>query len=653
MKKVIVFFLFIFCGKLFSQTELTTQQKKDSIDVYYNSNKKGEEYLKDLLRATELANEVQLDSLIMKTNIKYGIQSYFKNKTTGLDIAQNNLNLLYIKVKDSFALAKVYHYKALIHLINVKLDSSIYYYHQSKNISILIKDSLEVGRRLLSMSNILKNSQDYLGSEIAAIEGVRYLEPMNDTRYIESLYNAIGIALDNTNRNKEARKYYKLALKVNKRNPKKSRRESSELNILNNIGRSYNNEGKYNEGIPYFLKGLKFNNIEEIYPYQYQNLLGNLSYSYLNIGEKEKALKGYFKVLESRDKQKYIYGKAISHDAISYYFIKENNRSKALHHAKQALKYAEESGNTIRKLSALSKLSKLEKPNKAKIHFNNYIKLNDSLIKNERTLKNQFARIRYETDKKEKENTSLKIENENKQLEIEKEKQQKTISLLLAIGSLLILGISILVFKNRRKKLAFEAQLQKAEAREHERQQIAKSLHDEVAGDLRMLHQQLEKSNQNKIAESLNSVKNNVRNLSHQLSSVHFEEVSFKDQIINLISDYFSSDCKIAINGLKEHDWKPIKNPIKRTLYLSIREVLQNAKKYAKASQIKIGLEQNKNKVFLSVKDDGIGFDLSKTPSGIGLKNLRERIEELNGNINIETAKEKGTIINIEIPIHV
>ena len=96
------------------------------------------------------------------------------------------------------------------------------------------------------MSNILKNSKDYLGSEIAAVEGVRYLEPINDTRYIESLYVAIGLALNNTGRNKEARKYYELALEVNKKNPSKRRIESSELNILNNIGLSYNYEKKYN-----------------------------------------------------------------------------------------------------------------------------------------------------------------------------------------------------------------------------------------------------------------------------------------------------------------------------------------------------------------------------------------------------------------------
>ena len=326
-----------------------------------------------------------------------------------------------------------------------------------------------------------------------------------------------------------------------------------------------------------------------------------------------------------------------------------------MYHANKALEYAKESNFTRREAIILLQLANSNLINKkaANTYLQRYININDSIIEHEKTVKNQFARIRYETGKKEKENFTLKVENDKKQLEIEKEKQQKLISFLLAIGSLLILGISFLVFKNRRKKLAFETQLEKAEAREQERQQIAKSLHDEVAGDLRMLHQQLEKTNQVEVAKKLDVVKNNVRNLSHQLSSVRFNEVNFKDQIINLISDYFSLDCKIKVSGLNEFDSTNIESPIKRTLYLTLRESLQNANKYAKATQINIELNQTKNNVYLIIKDNGVGFDFSERANGIGLKNQKERIEEINGNIEIKSSINKGTTIKIEIPIHV
>ncbi len=54
--------------------------------------------------------------------------------------------------------------------------------------------------------------------------------------------------------------------------------------------------------------------------------------------------------------------------------------------------------------------------------------------------------------------------------------------------------------------------------------------------------------------------------------------------------------------------------------------------------------------IFLAISDDGKGFDLSDKRSGIGLKNMKERIEEINGIFSIESEIEKGTTIKIEIP---
>ena len=204
----------------------------------------------------------------------------------------------------------------------------------------------------------------------------------------------------------------------------------------------------------------------------------------------------------------------------------------------------------------------------------------------------------------------------------------------------------------RRRKLLYQAQLEAAEARENERQQIAKSLHDEVAGDLRMLHKKLENSNLIAEAKKLNTVKDNVRNLSHQLSGVSFDEVSFKDQVINLVSDYFELDFKISVNGLHEYEWQYINDAIKRLLYLGIRESIQNCKKYAQASKIIINLTVQKNYVLLNITDNGIGFDTKISKKGIGLRNLQERVEDLNGTLNISSEIGSGTKTNIQIPLN-
>ena len=647
--KRLLFFPLFFSVFFFSKSKLIAQQKSDSI-VYFTKKAKGKLKLIYLKKAVDLAKETEIDSLIKQTNIKFGIQSYFKKDTLGLVISSENLLKLYNKSLDSFALAKYHHYNALTHLLNLNKDSSFYHYHQSKNISIKLGDSLEVGRRLLSMANMQRDERDYLGSEITSIEGLRFLEPLKEHKYTGNFYNNIGLVLSETNRNKEAIEYFEKSKVINKKNPHKVRKEIANLNLLNNIGRSYYRLKEYRKSINYFTKVLSFDNVKNTHPYHYNRTLVNLSYSKFKIGEKEEALKGYLEVLGAREKINDEFGLADIHTVLSGFYL-DNNKKK--YHAKKGLVYATKLKLNRRVLSCLKTLTEVSKADEYRIYFRKYIKLNNRLFQRERNLKNQFAKIRYETDKKEKENIILKIENEKKKLQLDKEKQQKTISFLLAIGSILILGVSLLVFKNRKKKLRFESQLQKVETREHERQQIAKSLHDEVAGDLRMVHNKLENSNQTDLAEILNSVKNNVRSLSHQLSSVSFEEVSFRDQIINLVSDYFSLQCKISIEGLQENNWNLIKNPIKRTLYLSIRESLQNSIKHAKADQIKIYFKQDKKKVYLMIDDNGIGFDLTVVKRGIGLKNQRDRIDELNGEIKIKSTPNKGTTILIEIPIYV
>jgi len=195
------------------------------------------------------------------------------------------------------------------------------------------------------------------------------------------------------------------------------------------------------------------------------------------------------------------------------------------------------------------------------------------------------------------------------------------------------------------------AQLQKASAREEERQQIAKSLHDEVAGDLRMLHQKLAQSDLPEEAQSIEKIKENVRNLSHQLSSESFDEVSFKDQIINLISDAFSPNFRVSVSGIDAIPWKEVNPQIKRTLYLCARESLQNTQKYAGATQFSIVFLMQKKEISLEMKDNGKGIDEAKKSKGIGLKNLKERVEEIHGTFHISSSEE-GTITNVSIPVN-
>jgi len=644
---ILLFLLFVSISVFSQKQEL--DKKRDSIS-FYLKNAKGAEKFLYLKRAVLLSEELKIDSLVKQTSLEYAKQSYFIKDTLGLTFSTNKLLKHFQLTKDSFSLAKAYHLEALNHDIKNNLDSTFYYYHKSKNIYIALKDSIEIGRRLLSMANFQAKELDYLGGEITAIEGLKYIEPIKEYRTLISLYQALGNALAFLKKPKEARSYYIKAKKLCTFNTLKYRREKNYLNLLTNIGMTFKDEGNFKKATSLFKEGLSSDGLEIKHPVQYQALLGNLSSIYFIQGETDKAIEGYKIVLTSRIKTKNLYAQSVSHSFLAEAYLKNKSYSLAKKHANKGLELGRKTRNNKQILNCLTLLSKLNNGETAKKYLENYIKLNDSLFTRERNLKNQFAKVRYETEKKNKENAGLKEENTKKQLELESEQQQKAIGWLLAGVSILFIGFGANVVSSRRKKILFEAKMKQIEVREKERQKIAKSLHDEVAGDIRMLHLKLTKANQTEEAYSLDIIKDNVRNLSHQLSSESFDKVCFKDQIINLISDFFEIDFRIKVEKIDHVNWLDVNNAIKRTLFLSIRESIHNSKKHAVAKNVVLSFSETKNAVFLTISDNGKGFNVDDKKSGIGLKNMKERIEEINGVFSIKSELEKGTNIDIEIP---
>lgn len=612
MKLFPLFILFSWCS--FGQTQTTLDQKRDSI-------------------------------------IQKGLDHYFDKDTIGLKESNKELVKLYQLHTDSLSLAKIYHFKALVHRIQNRLDSSYYYYNRSKDISIILKDSLEVGRRLLSMGYMQNNERDYAGAQVVIVNALEFLEPLKEITYTGDCYNVLGNILVNKKEFEEGRNYYKKAKELFKKSSVKSFKERWNLHLLNNIGNSYLDEGKFQKALEYLNEGLNTPNVFKDHRYVYKLLLGNSAACNYNIGKKEEAWDALNELLELRKKEDGPFRQSIVHDNFAFYYMKENNHVKALQYSRKSYALAVEGNNNRIAQLALNRLIKLTSGKESKQYFEKYTNLRDMLYEREFKNKEQFALIRYETEKIDLENKDLKIQSEKEKAETERQKQQKIISWLFSIVAVLGLGFSYTYFRARRKKLMYEAQLQKATAREEERQQIAKSLHDEVAGDLRMLHQKLSKTALEKEAKSIEKIKDNVRNLSHQLSSVSFDELSFKDQLINLISDHFSLDFRISVEGIDTVSWKEINNTIKRTLYLCIRESLQNTLKYAEATKFFISFSAEKKEILLILWDNGKGFDQQKGKKGIGLKNLKERVEEIHGTFQIESSEE-GTRTTVSIPIN-
>jgi len=78
---------------------------------------------------------------------------------------------------------------------------------------------------------------------------------------------------------------------------------------------------------------------------------------------------------------------------------------------------------------------------------------------------------------------------------------------------------------------------------------------------------------------------------------------------------------------------------------------VHNTIKHAHATNLLLQLIIQDNILYLTAEDDGIGFDEKKSPEGMGLLNLKNRIEQLNGQLGFTSVPGTGTTVEIEIPI--
>jgi signal transduction histidine kinase len=89
------------------------------------------------------------------------------------------------------------------------------------------------------------------------------------------------------------------------------------------------------------------------------------------------------------------------------------------------------------------------------------------------------------------------------------------------------------------------------------------------------------------------------------------------------------------------------------SLYRIIQEGLTNISKHACATHISVSMKSTGHEVLLSVQDDGIGFDSVEVREkpGLGFSSMRERARLIHGDLSISSQPERGTVINVRVPL--
>lgn len=575
---------------------------------------------------------------------------------------------------DSIFIARQ-HYKIGHVLRKSSLSDSAYYYFQLAE-RVFRQNNLnyELAITLYGIANCQRNNKDYTGSEVTSIESITLLnelEENNDVRKHKAFnYNNLGIIFNELGQFEESIRYHTVALDLKK--SLEGDFESSIGSSINNMGYVYKNMGEYDLAKTQFEKILENKSLFKKDPGLHVLALGNYANTLFLSKDYSQLPKLYHNTLKLCDSLGQEYHSIIIHQYLAEFYKLKEQKDSALYYAYKAKELSEKYNNDDL-LKSLLILSEIEGQDKSFQFLKRYRVLSDSLYKVERAVQNKFARIRFETQEIEQKNE--RIEQENKQ--IAKERQWLfIISIVLILSSILL--YLFIHQRNKNRELQFIQQQQEAneeiynlmlsqnesveEARALEKKRISQELHDGVLGRLFGTRLSLDSLNMNTSVEAvktrsqyideLKTIEQDIRKVSHELNTDFVSGGGFVDILKTLVE---TQSIAYKLNYTLDYDevinWEAISNKKKIHIYRIVQESLHNIYKHANAQNVEISFKLKNDVICLTIEDDGSGFDTSKAKSGIGLKNMTSRINEINGRIHFSSEIGKGTKVSIEVPI--
>jgi len=666
-----IFILFLLSHNSFAQSK-DMEQKLDSIDLLRKLSRSRnidlELRLVHAKNASELSKKLQIDSTLLKSNINLAFRYLDIDKgELYKNISLKNLKLA-TELNDSLIIANVNYGLGYYYANNAKIDSAYYYYYNAEKIFHALDNIRGEGEILLNIANIQETARDYTGSEATAIRAISLIETLPTTERnldtLWTLYNLLAIISERLEQRDEAIEYYKKSLEIAS---KMQEPLYYEFSSKNNIGFSLREKGDLNEALQIFQELLDDKRLFELDIETYIIVLGNVAYTRHLLEEDTNSIEAQFKegIRLSDSLTDPIRKMAILTDMSQFYYD-IGKKDAALNLGKENYKLARETNSNDIVLKSLKLMSKIDKGEVKKNYLNEYIQLNDSLLRDERVARNKFARISFEVDK---------IEADNVQLS-----KERLLFLLISVGLLISLTLLYVVITQRAKnrKLEFIQKQQKAneeiynlmlaqqdkinEGRTHEKKRISEELHDGILGKLFGTRLSLDslnlvqtedaaKSRSHYIGQ-LKTIETEIRKISHDLNSDFISDSSFIDIVKTLVETQTTAyNLKYEFLNGSDIDWEEVPNKTKIHIYRMLQETMQNIYKHANASIVKISFQLKNNVILCTIEDDGSGFNVNKARKGIGLKNIDSRVNEIGGKAEVYSKIDIGTIIKIFIPV--
>ena len=222
--------------------------------------------------------------------------------------------------------------------------------------------------------------------------------------------------------------------------------------------------------------------------------------------------------------------------------------------------------------------------------------------------------------------------------------------------------------KVKKLLLEYNDEVQIFDIQERERQRISRDLHDSSLQNLTHTIHKLElaslyidkdpiqaKLEIAEISKDIKGVIEEIRNTIFDLRPMQFDDLGLKDSVEQLV-EKIKKDSSIDIKCDIDDNIKSNDKNVLLTIFRIIQECINNAIKHSNGNLIELKIKNVDDCFDIIIKDDGEGFNVDevfseKAKRHFGLMILEERVNILNGTINIESEIEKGTKVHVQLPL--
>ncbi len=559
-----------------------------------------------------------------------------------------------------------------------KMDSALLTLEKAMTVARLFPDSFRLAKVLSNIGNVYTHKKEWLKAIEYYMHAAQLWEKCEDQQRLPALYSNINSLLNTQREYERAIEYGNKAVDLAQKQGDEWALVNSLLNLSNTYANLEQRQKQYellNKALPLAEKN---ENLEQV-----ASIHNNIGDFYLAQDKLDLSLGQYLQAYQAAKRLGNQYHLCTACAMLGQVYHRLNKNQEALKYITEAESMAGEIGERVDLKEIYLTRGEIESElghyKLSAEYLAKTIDINDSIFQTTTSEKVAEVEAKYQNEKKQQSIVQLE---KDKQAQASSIKEKSRINYLLMAVVLLLLIIGLAAYRgvrNRQQLAKKETELQQQriselekdkqlvavdsmlKGQEEERSRLAKDLHDGLGGLLSGVKFSLSNMKDNLIVtpdnmavferslDMLDSSIMELRRVAHNM----MPEMLIRFGLDEALKEYCNTINTTKLLTVKYQSVGMDRSLDKSTeiiIYRIVQELINNTMKHAAATESFVQLIKDDNRLNLVVEDNGKGFDMAlvKEKRGAGLASIQSRVDYLKGQLDINSAPGKGTLINIE-----